>query len=226
MNKIEHQAFIFFSKNYPPAIALVFMNLYHWGTIEWKDHKAGDWFYKSAKQTAEELEVNMKTAQKAYEIIKDGHCTIFESKVEKKKNYNVTWIRVVTKNEELSTIHLPIKRVDTYPENGLVSTHRTGRHNHINAYKPQDAREDGSLSEPLALTEEWIRSFLLHCFGAATYQSWFVDCVIECCQETKAILLKATSTFRQSRLSGMLNMNRKFSEMMKEYGFTIEVVKV
>ena len=94
MNKSKSDAFLFFTNNHPPAVALVFTYLYHWGTISWAGHEAGDWFFKSIRDSAKELNVSKQSVERAYKIIQNGECHFFESKVEKKKNYKITYLKV------------------------------------------------------------------------------------------------------------------------------------
>ena len=103
MYRSEHQAFLFFSKNYDTAITVVFMELYHWGTLDWNGHKAGDWFFKSIREMSAELGISTKPVRKAYDIIKNGECPFFESKIERRKNYPITYFRVISKDSH----HVP-----------------------------------------------------------------------------------------------------------------------
>ena len=94
MNKSKSDAFLFFTNNHPPAVALVFSRLYHWGTISWKGHQAGDWFFKSANDLSKELGISLTITKKVYKIVKSGDCPFFESKIEKKRNYKITYFKV------------------------------------------------------------------------------------------------------------------------------------
>lgn len=98
MNKLDKNLLTYISQHCEGKDCQVVMLLYYYGTIAWKDHEAGDWFYKSERSTAEELEIHRNSAHRSYErIIKNIEQGIFPFlfyKVEKHKNYSVSMFKI------------------------------------------------------------------------------------------------------------------------------------
>lgn len=212
MNNLEHKAFIFFNRNYSKGIAAVFTDLYHWGTIEWKGHKAGDWFYKSIRNISEEVGVMKSTAERAYKLIKEGHCNVFESKVDKQKNYKITYLRVVTRNNELSTIHCPEK------EDGVSL--KTGQHCPQNrdgiTIETHNKLQEGDLI--FEFSEHYFSTLLSHLF-----RDLAEGIEVSLCTTPQEVYIWQPHNWKRGKLYTLVSQHEKIIALRKEHHFIIDI---